>query len=77
MAWTSTTKRPPASSGVVAFAGAAKFTAASTNPSAIIRGILVHLIRQFSQTGSAEERIVFKTDVREQTFSAQATVWQV
>jgi hypothetical protein len=36
---------------VVALAGTAKLVAASTNPAAAIRGVLVHLIRQFSQSG--------------------------
>jgi hypothetical protein len=44
-------RRLPAGKGVVAFAGIAKLIATSTNPGAVIRGALVHLIRQFSQTG--------------------------
>jgi hypothetical protein len=38
-------------SAVVAFAGTAKLIAASTNPGAAIRGVLLRLIRQCSQSG--------------------------
>jgi hypothetical protein len=49
---------------VVAFAGTAKLIAASTNPGAAIRGVLVHLIRQFSQSGiSWGKAIVLKIGI--------------
>jgi hypothetical protein len=49
---------------VVAFAGTAKLIAASTNPAAAIRGVLVHLIRQFSQSGiSCGKAIVLKIGI--------------
>jgi hypothetical protein len=50
---------------VVAFAGTPKLIAASTNPGATIRGVLVHLIRQFSQSGiSWGKAIVLKIGIR-------------
>jgi hypothetical protein len=49
---------------VVAFAGTAKIIAASTNPGAAIRGVSVHLIRQFSQSGiSWGKAIVLKIGI--------------
>jgi hypothetical protein len=49
---------------VVAFAGTAKLIAASTNPAAAIRGVLVHFIRQFSQSGiSWGKAIVLKIGI--------------
>jgi hypothetical protein len=57
-------RRLPAGTGVVAFAGTAKLIA-SNNPGAAIRGVLVHLIRQFSQRGiSSGNRIVLKIGIR-------------
>jgi hypothetical protein len=48
----------------VAFAGTAKLIAASTNAGAAIRGVLVHLIRQFSQSGiSWGKAIVLKIGI--------------
>ena len=54
----------PAGTGVVAFVGTAKLIAASTNPGAAIRGVLVRLIRQFSQSGGRGKAIVFKIGIR-------------
>jgi hypothetical protein len=54
----------PAGTNVVAFAGTAKLIPASTNPSAAIL-VLVHLIRQFSQSGiSGGKAIVLKIGIR-------------
>jgi hypothetical protein len=59
-------RRLPASTAVVAFAGTAKLTAASTNPDAAIRGVFVHLMRQFSQSEiSRGKAIVFKIGIRD------------
>jgi hypothetical protein len=56
----------PAGKGVVAFAGTAKLIATSINPGAAIRGVLVHLIRQFSQSGiSWGKAIVLRSVFRE------------
>src|SRR5215471_8113648 len=44
-------RRLPAGERVVAFAGTAKLIAASTSPGAVIRRVLMRLIRQFSQSG--------------------------
>ena len=55
----------PAGKGVVAFAGTAKLIATSINPGAAIRGVLVRLIRQFSQSGiSWGKAIVLKIGIR-------------
>jgi hypothetical protein len=54
-----------AGKAVVAFAGTAKLIATSINPGAAIRGVLVHLIRQFSQSGiSSGNAIVLKIGIR-------------
>ena len=50
---------------VVAFAGTAKLMATSINPGTAIRGVLVRLIRQFSQSGiSWGKAIVLKIGIR-------------
>jgi hypothetical protein len=45
-------------------AGTAKLIAASTNPDAAIRGVLVHLIRQFPPSGNSwAKAIVLKIGI--------------
>jgi hypothetical protein len=44
MAWTSTMKRPPAGTEVAAPTGSAKPIAATSNPNAAIRILVVHFI---------------------------------